>query len=53
MIVVMKRGATPEMVQRMVRNVEEMGLKVSHTERTLWLMRGEDRTGKNDFRLRL
>jgi ectoine hydroxylase-related dioxygenase (phytanoyl-CoA dioxygenase family) len=35
------------------RQVEEMGLKVSHTERTLWLMRGEDRTGRNDFRLRL
>lgn len=35
------------------RQVEQMGLKVSHTERTLWLMRGEDRTGRNDFRLRL
>jgi ectoine hydroxylase-related dioxygenase (phytanoyl-CoA dioxygenase family) len=35
------------------RQVEEMGLKVGHQDRTLWLMRGEDRTGKNDFRLRL
>ena len=35
------------------RQVEEMGLKIGHQDRTLWLMRGQDRTGKNDFRLRL
>jgi ectoine hydroxylase-related dioxygenase (phytanoyl-CoA dioxygenase family) len=35
------------------RQVEEMGLKIGHQDRTLWLMRGQDRTGRNDFRLRL
>jgi ectoine hydroxylase-related dioxygenase (phytanoyl-CoA dioxygenase family) len=26
---------------------------VDHAERTIYLMRGEDRTGENDFRMRL
>ena len=30
----------------------EMGV-VDHAERTIYLMRGEDRTGENDFRMRL
>ena len=34
------------------RLAEEKGL-VDHAERTLFLMRGEDRSGQNDFRIRL
>jgi ectoine hydroxylase-related dioxygenase (phytanoyl-CoA dioxygenase family) len=30
----------------------KMGV-VDHAERTIYLMRGEDRTGENDFRMRL
>ena len=46
MIVVMKRGATPEEIQHMIRRVEELGLK-SHpiygTERTVIAAIGEKR----------
>ncbi len=35
-----------------IRLAEEKGL-VDHAERTLFLMRGEDRSGQNDFRIRL
>jgi 3-deoxy-7-phosphoheptulonate synthase len=51
MIVVMKRGATPEMVQRLVRNVEEMGLKahvIVGTERTVIAAVGEKRNGERE-----
>jgi len=37
-----------ELAQRQAR---EMGL-VDHSARTLWLMSGVDRSGRNDFRLR-
>src|SRR5262245_56040310 len=51
MIVVMKRGVTPEAVQRMVRNVEEMGLKahvIVGTERTVIAAVGEKRNGERE-----
>jgi len=34
------------------RQMREKGLSVGHGERTLYLMRGADRSGRNDFRLR-
>ncbi len=48
MIVVMKSGATDEMVQRMIRRVEELGLKahvINGTERTVIAAVGEKRSG--------
>ncbi|MEM7254724.1 MAG: phytanoyl-CoA dioxygenase family protein [Pseudomonadota bacterium] len=36
-----------------VRQKEEMGLSFAHHDRTLFLMRGDDQTGRNDFRVRL
>ena len=48
MIVVMKPHSTPEMIARMVRRVEELGLKahiVEGTERTVIAAIGEKRTG--------
>lgn len=35
-----------------VRQTQEKALQVGHAERTLYLMRGTDRSGKNDFRMR-
>lgn len=46
MIVVMKRGATPEEIQHMIRRVEELGLKahpIYGTERTVIAAIGEKR----------
>lgn len=34
------------------RQQEEKALQVGHEDRTLYLMRGEDRSGRNDFRMR-
>lgn len=34
------------------RQMHEKALQVGHAERTLYLMRGSDRSGKNDFRMR-
>jgi ectoine hydroxylase-related dioxygenase (phytanoyl-CoA dioxygenase family) len=34
------------------QQAQKKGL-VSHSSRTLYLMRGQDRSGKNDFRMRL
>jgi 3-deoxy-7-phosphoheptulonate synthase len=51
MIVVMKRGVSPEAVQRMVRNVEELGLKahvIVGTERTVIAAVGEKRNGERE-----
>ena len=51
MIVVMKPGATPEMVQKMARRVEEMGLKahiIQGTERTVIAAVGEKRNGERE-----
>jgi 3-deoxy-7-phosphoheptulonate synthase len=51
MIVVMKRHATEEMVQRMVRRVEEMGLKahvIVGTERTVIAAIGDKRNGEQE-----
>ena len=51
MIVVMKRGVSPEAVQRMVRNVEELGLKahvIVGTERTVIAAIGEKRADTKD-----
>jgi 3-deoxy-7-phosphoheptulonate synthase len=51
MIVVMKKGATPEQVQRMVSRVESMGLKahvIVGTERTVIAAVGEERNGKKE-----
>jgi 3-deoxy-7-phosphoheptulonate synthase len=48
MIVVMKRNATPEMIQRMARRVESMGLKahvIVGTERTVIAAIGDKRDG--------
>ena len=36
-----------------VRQVEEMRLGFGHRDRTLFLMRGGDQTGRNDFQMRL
>ena len=35
------------------RQVEEKKLSAGHAERTLYLMRGGDKSGRNDFRVRL
>ncbi|AMV17314.1 3-deoxy-7-phosphoheptulonate synthase [Planctomyces sp. SH-PL14] len=46
MIVVLKRGATAEMIQRMIRRVEDLGLKahvIEGTERTVIAAVGEKR----------
>ena len=51
MIVVMKRNATKEMVERMARRVEEMGLKahvIVGTERTVIAAIGEKRDGERE-----
>ncbi len=51
MIVVMKRGATEEMVQRMAQRVEELGLKahvIVGTERTVIAAIGEKRNGERE-----
>ena len=51
MIVVMKPGATPEMVQNLARRVEEMGLKahiIQGTERTVIAAVGEKRNGERE-----
>lgn len=51
MIVVMKRGATDEMIQRMVRRIEELGLKahiIQGTERTVIAAIGDER-GKTNW----
>ena len=51
MIVVMKRGATDEMVQRMVQRVEERGLKahvIVGTERTVIAAVGSERDGERE-----
>ena len=48
MIVVMKRNATPEMVERMTRRVESLGLKahvIVGTERTVIAAIGDKRDG--------
>src|SRR6218665_2172092 len=47
MIVVLKRGATAEMIQRMIRRVEDLGLKahvIEGTERTVIAAVGEKRS---------
>lgn len=52
MIVVMKRTATPEAVQQMARNVEEMGLKahiIVGTERTVIAAVGDERDNTKDL----
>ncbi len=51
MIVVMKRNATAEMVQRMVERIESMGLKahvIVGTERTVVAAIGEKRDGERE-----
>ena len=51
MIVVMKRGATEEIVQQVVQRVEEMGLKahvIVGTERTVVAAVGEKRNGERE-----
>ncbi|MBX3441742.1 MAG: 3-deoxy-7-phosphoheptulonate synthase [Planctomyces sp.] len=51
MIVVMKKGSTQEMVQRMVERVEALGLKahvIVGTERTVIAAVGEERDGKKE-----
>ncbi len=51
MIVVMKMGATQEMVDRMARRIEEMGLKahiIVGTERTVIAAVGEKRNGERE-----
>lgn len=51
MIVVMKRNATEEMVQRMAARIEEMGLKahiIQGTERTVIAAIGEKRNGEQE-----
>jgi 3-deoxy-7-phosphoheptulonate synthase len=51
MIVVMKPGATEEMVQRMAQRVEELGLKahvIVGTERTVIAAIGEKRNGERE-----
>ncbi|MCA8999188.1 MAG: 3-deoxy-7-phosphoheptulonate synthase [Planctomycetaceae bacterium] len=51
MIVVMKKGATEESVQRMAQRVEEMGLKahvIYGTERTVIAAVGEKRNGERE-----
>lgn len=51
MIVVMKRGATEEMIQRSVRRIEELGLKahiIQGTERTVIAAIGDER-GKDEL----
>ena len=51
MIVVMKSGATDEMIQRMVRRVEELGLKahvITGTERTVIAAIGDKRGSERD-----
>src|SRR5690606_21253106 len=51
MIVVMKRGATQEMVARMVSRIEAMGLKahvIVGTERTVVAAIGEKRDGERE-----
>ena len=51
MIVVMKRGATGEMVRDMARRVEELGLKahvIEGTERTVIAAIGEKRNGERE-----
>jgi hypothetical protein len=35
------------------RQTEEKNLIYNHRDRTLYLMRGTDRSGKNDFRMRM
>ena len=35
------------------RQVEQKKLKIGHQDRTLFLMRGGDPSGRNDFRMRL
>ncbi|MCH9675541.1 MAG: phytanoyl-CoA dioxygenase family protein [Gammaproteobacteria bacterium] len=35
------------------RQYHDLNLGFDHTERTLFLMRGDDQTGRNDFRLRM
>jgi 3-deoxy-7-phosphoheptulonate synthase len=51
MILVMKKGSTPEMVQRMVARVEAMGLKahvIVGTERTVIAAVGDERQGRKE-----
>ena len=51
MIVVMKSGATDEMIQRMVRRVEELGLKahvITGTQRTVIAAIGDKRGSERD-----
>jgi 3-deoxy-7-phosphoheptulonate synthase len=51
MILVMKKGSTPEMVQRMVHRVESMGLKahvIVGTELTVIAAVGDERGGKKE-----
>ncbi len=51
MIVVMKRGASPEAVQQMTRRVEELGLKahvIVGAERTVIAAVGEKRNGERE-----
>jgi len=51
MIVVMKLGATPEMVERMAQRIEKMGLKahvIQGTERTVIAAVGEKRNGEQE-----
>jgi 3-deoxy-7-phosphoheptulonate synthase len=51
MILVMKKGSTPEMVQRMVDRVEAMGLKahvIVGTELTVIAAVGDERNGKKE-----
>lgn len=51
MIVVMKRHATEEMIQRMVKRVEELGLKahvIVGTERTVIAAIGDKRSGEKE-----
>lgn len=51
MIVVMKRNSSPEVVQNMVKRVEEMGLKahvIEGTERTVIAAVGDDRKGDKE-----
>ena len=51
MIVVMKSGSTDEMIQRMVRRVEELGLKahvIQGTERTVIAAIGDKRGSERD-----
>ncbi len=52
MIVVMKRSATPEVVQQMARRVEELGLKahvIVGTERTVIAAVGDKRNGAKEL----